>query len=135
MSFNHAVVWLDHSVAHVLHFNAAATDNKHISAHSEHQKLHTKSGIPGSGHSPEDQTYYHEVAQSLADTLEILIVGPSNAKLALMKHLQKHDHAIASKVVGIESVDHPSDGQLLAYARQYFLKVDQMRGDSVHHVA
>ena len=135
MSFNHAIVWLDHSVAHVLHFNAAATDNKHISADSEHKKLHTKSGIPGSGHSPEDQKYYHEVAQALADTLEILIVGPSNAKLALMKHLQKHDPAIASKVVGMESADHPSDGQLLAYARQYFVKADQMRGDSVRPVA
>ena len=52
-----------------------------------------------------------------------------------MKHLQKHDPAVAGKEVGIESVDHPSDGQLLAYARHYFVKTDQLRGDSVHHVA
>ena len=133
MSFNHAVVWLDHSEAHVMHFNSEAAESEKIRARSKH-KLHTKSGVPGSGHSPEDQKYYHEVAHAVADALEILIVGPSTAKLALMKHMQKHDHAIAEKVVGIESVDHPSDGQLLAYARHYFDRVDRMRGDpAVRH--
>ncbi len=130
MSLSHAVVWLDHHEAHIQHFNADAAENAHIRAHSKHKHLHTKSGIPGSGHSPEDQKYYHEVAHAVADATEILIVGPSSAKLALMKHMHKHDPAVADKVVGIESVDHPTDGQLLAYARHYFVKVDQMRGDS-----
>lgn len=130
MSFIHAVVWVDHHEAHVLHFSADATANERIRAHSKHSKLHTKSGVPGSGHAVEDPKYYHRVAQALADAGEILIVGPSSGKLALIKHLQQHDPAVANKVVGIESVDHPTDGQLLAYARHYFLKVDQMRGDT-----
>jgi hypothetical protein len=133
MSLNHAVVWLDHAEAHVMHFNADSAENQTISAHSKHKKVHTKSGIPGSGHAPEDQKYYHEVAHALAGTAEILIVGPSGAKLALLKHLQKHDAAIADKVVGIESIDHPTDGQVLAYARHYFVKIDRMRGDAVRH--
>jgi hypothetical protein len=28
--------------------------------------------------------------------------------------------------VGVETVDHPSDGQLLKYARSYFKAVDRM---------
>ena len=129
MSFNHAVVWLDHSEAHVMHFDSEAAESEKIRARSKHQHLHHKAGALGAGHSPEDQKYYHEVAHAVADALEILIVGPSTAKLGLMKHMQKHDHAVAEKVVGIESVDHPSDGQLLAYARHYFDRVDRMRGD------
>ena len=129
MSFNHAVVWLDHSEAHVMHFNSEAAETGKIRARSKHQHLHHKADSPGAGHSPQDQKYYHEVAQAVGDALEILIVGPSTAKLGLMKHMQKHDHVIAEKVVGIESVDHPSDGQLLAYARRYFDRVDRMRGD------
>ena len=135
MSLNHAVVWLDHTEAHILHFNDNAAENAKISAHSKHKHLHAKSGTVGSGHAPEDQKYYHEVAHALADAAEILVVGPSNAKLALIKHLHKHDPAIADKVVGVESVDHPSDGQLLAYARHYFLKVDLMRGTRPPHTA
>ena len=135
MSFNHAVVWLDHSEAHVMHFNADAAESERIRAHSKHKHLHSRSGVPGPGHSPEDRKYYHEVARALAESLEILIVGPSSAKLALMKHMLNHDPVIAGKVVGIESVDHPSDGQLLAYARHYFVKVDRMRGDGAPHPA
>jgi stalled ribosome rescue protein Dom34 len=135
MSLNHAVVWIDHAEAHISHFDADAADNQKIHAHSKHKHLHTHSGTTGSGHSPEDQKYYHEVAQALADAAEILVVGPSNAKLALIKHLHKHDPALADKVVGVESVDHPTDGQLLGYARHYFLKVDLMRGTRAPHIA
>ena len=49
--------------------------------------------------------------------------------------MHNHDPVIAGKVVGIESVDHPSDGQLLAYARHYFVKIDRMRGDGAPHPA
>jgi hypothetical protein len=30
-------------------------------------------------------------------------------------------------VVGVESLDHPSDGELLAYAKKYFTRVDGLR--------
>ena len=43
-------------------------------------------------------------------------------KLAMMKHLMKHQHLVADKVVSVETVDHPDDAQLLAYARKYFDK-------------
>jgi hypothetical protein len=129
MPFRHAVAWLDHSEAHVMHFNDEAAESGKVRARSSHQHQHHKKGAFGSGHAPEDQNYYHEIAGALADAQEILIVGPAGAKLGLLKHLQRHDAEVAGKVVGIESIDHPSDGQLLAYARHYFLKVDNLRGD------
>ena len=134
MPITHVVVWLDHAEAHVLHFKEDAAQNHIVRAHSKHKHLHTRSGNLGSGRSPEDQSYYHEVAQALKDAAEILVVGPSSAKLALIKHLHKHDPAVADKIVGVESVDHPTDGQVLAYARHYFAKVDQMRGTSTHPI-
>ena len=54
------------------------------------------------------------------------MVGPAQAKLQLIKHMHAHDPAVAGKVIGVETVDHPSDGQLVAYARKYFLARDQM---------
>jgi hypothetical protein len=47
-------------------------------------------------------------------------VGPSTAKLDFSRYLHKHDPALEARIVGIETVDHPSDGQLVAYARKYF---------------
>jgi hypothetical protein len=30
-------------------------------------------------------------------------------------------------IVGVETVDHPSDAQLVAYARKYFIAADRMQ--------
>jgi stalled ribosome rescue protein Dom34 len=124
MQTNHVVVWLDHSEAHVIHFNPEASDVETIKTHSTHRHLHNKAGSIGNGRAPEDAQYFDDIAQALQGSLEILIVGPGNEKLALLKHLQKHQHDLAEKVYGVETVDHPSDGQLLAYARKYFVKAD-----------
>ena len=70
--------------------------------------------------------YYHEIAQALRGTAEILITGPANAKQELVKHLQEHDKAVAACVSAVQTLDHPSDGQLLAHARKHFRAADRM---------
>ena len=37
------------------------------------------------------------------------------------------DPKLKKKVVGVETIDHPSDGQLVAHARKYFNAADRMR--------
>lgn len=125
MSHYHAVVWLDHSEAHVIHFTPeevekkaihSKTPNKHLRAkHTTHEKHHAESG------------FHHEIAEALKGAKEILITGPGSAKLELVKHIHAHDQALVPCVIGVETVDHPSDGQLLAYARKYFDVADRMR--------
>lgn len=98
MSHFHAVVWLDHAEAHVQHFTR------------------------------EDAAYYGRVAEALKGAEEILIVGPGNAKAEFVKYLDAHAQDLRKKVVAVETVDHPSDGQVLAYARKHFRAIDRMRG-------
>jgi len=124
MAYKHVVVWLDHSEAHVIHFNAEAAESEQVKIHSTHPHLHKKSGIPGVGRAPEDTHYFEAVAKAINDSTEVLIVGPGFEKLALMKHFVKHHPKLADAVVSVETVDHPSDGQLLKFARKYFLKAD-----------
>lgn len=127
MSLSHVVVWLDHQESHVIQFNADTHENSTITTRSKHGHVHQKAGVVGSGHAAADQNYLHEVAAAVSGCGEILIVGPGSGKLELIKHMNRHDPAIAEKVVGVETVDHPSDGQLLAYAKKYFLRVDNMK--------
>ena len=58
---------------------------------------------------------------------EELVAGPRQAKGELVKHLEAHDPAWRQKIVGTETVDHPSDNQLVAHARKYFRIADRMR--------
>ncbi len=127
MLSNHVVVWLDHVEAHVVHFNPEESENELIKAHSTHPHLHVRAGQTGAGRAPENARYFGDVAEAVKTALEILIVGPGQEKLELMKYFVKRHPLIAKKVVSVETVDHPSDGQILAYARKYFIKADRMR--------
>ena len=122
MSFNHAVVWLDQAEAHVIHFSRDAAESDVIKTTSQHQK----GGVVGNNRAEESTTYMDEVASAITTAQEILIVGPGMEKMAFIKHLHKNHPDIADKVVSVETVDHPNDGQLLAYARKYFVKADMM---------
>jgi stalled ribosome rescue protein Dom34 len=126
MSHYHAVVWLDHSEAHVMHISPDDVEKSVLRPAKPHAHLHSKSGAVGSGRQSEDKAYYHAIVEALSGAQEILVVGPAQAKLQLIKHIHTHDHAIEEKVVGVETVDHPTDAQLVAYARKYFVAKDRM---------
>jgi stalled ribosome rescue protein Dom34 len=131
MLLDHAVIWIDHREAHVIQFNESASENEIIRTQSKHPHLHHKAGTTGSGHATPDKSYLHAVTEAVAKAAEILVVGPGSAKLELLRHAQQHDPLIAKKILGIETVDHPTDRQLLAYAKKYFKPIDKMNGKDV----
>lgn len=126
MTTNHVVVWIDHKEAHVLYFDPSK--NELIKSESTHTHLHHKANEIGSGNAPEDHKFFHKVISAVADVNEILIVGPGSAKGELLKHAATHDAIIAKKIIGVETVDHPTDPQILAYAKKYFIRTDRMIG-------
>ena len=130
MSHYHCVVWIDHGEAHVIEFNPDDAETSIVHPTSKHEHLHHKHGVVGSGKAPEDHAYYQSVADAIKDAGEILIVGPSTAKLEFFKHLQTHAPALAARVVSVETVDHPTDGQLLKFARHHFIADDRMRSQT-----
>ena len=126
MSLNHAVIWIDHQEAHVMFLSQDASEAEIIRSKTSHGHLHHKGGEVGSGKLALDSKYLHSVIQAVSKSQEILILGPGSAKLELIKHAHKHDALVAEKIVGVETVDHPSDKEILAHARKFFYKVDQM---------
>jgi stalled ribosome rescue protein Dom34 len=122
----HAVVWIDHHEARVFHVNP--TEVERLVLHPDHptRHIHHKANSIGSGHAAEDHDFLQAVAQAIADAHAVLITGPANAKTELVKHIQQHDPQVAKNIVGVETVDHPSDGELVAHARKYFKAEDRM---------
>lgn len=126
MSRYHAVVWIDHIEAHVLYVSPDAVEQSIVQPANPPRHLQRKRGSVSGSRQPEDQHYYHDVADALKDAVEILVVGPGHAKLELIKHVHAHDRGLVDRIVGVETVDHPSDKQLAAYARTYFEAKDRM---------
>ena len=125
MKSNHVVVWLDHKQSHILFYDADR--NKIIHSEASQSHLHHKANEVGSGNAPEDHHYFARILSNISDVREILIVGPGFAKGELLKHAAHYEPLIAKRIIGIETVDHPTDGQILAYAKKFFKKFDQLQ--------
>ncbi len=126
MPHHHAVVWIDHSEARIMLIAPEDVEKSIVHPANPHTHLHHKRGSVSGGRQPEDQHFYHEVVEAMTGAGEILVVGPGQAKLNLIKHMHAHDHDVENRVVGVETVDHPGDAQLVTFARKYFEAKDRM---------
>ena len=107
-----ATIWIDHAEARIFHANQHEAHESRVVVTSKH---------PFARHpSAETKRFFEEVAASIKHSEEVLLVGPSAAKLDFFRHVGEHDHRLEPRIVGIESVDAPTDPQLDAYTRQYF---------------
>ncbi len=124
MSSHHTAVWLDHNDARIFHLTSDGPDDPIVHAvvtsPTAHTKLHRKLGSDDGHRAPESQPYYHAIALALADADEVLVLGPATAKQALIAHARMHDPQLAARLVGVETVDHPTDRQIAALVRRYY---------------
>ena len=125
--FHHAIVWIDHQQARVLRFGPQGVDLEIVLSSHRHEHLHHKANSIDSGKAPQDRTFLDHVGQSLSSTATILVTGPANAKRELVSHLAAHQPVTAGHVAAVEPLDHPTDGQLEAFARKYFHADERMR--------
>jgi stalled ribosome rescue protein Dom34 len=124
----HVVVWIDHKEARIFSLHPEGSEEATVVAplHNIHHK-HPR-GQEGEKDHPDDaKRSFHEVVRGLERAEAVLLVGPGTAKLHFFRYVHKHEHALEPKVVGIETVDHPTDGQAVAYARKYFKRSERMQ--------
>jgi hypothetical protein len=58
----------------------------------------------------------------------VLVLGPARMHEEFKEWAAKHQPAVAKTIIGSEKADHPTDGQVVALARRYFHKFDNMAG-------
>ncbi|MFO0615416.1 MAG: hypothetical protein U0414_22680 [Polyangiaceae bacterium] len=115
-----AALWMDHHEARVFFVSKDGVEVHETKAPHHHVLRHPK-GDGASHEHPEDlKRYFTDVAEVLRDAEEVYLVGPSLLKFTFVKFLHEHDRALAAKIAGVESSDHPTDGQLIALARHHF---------------
>jgi len=123
----HALIWIDHRLAKVFHFNDEADEIELVHSSNPHQHIHHKANSGDSGHAPVDKDYLERIVQAVAGAGAILIAGPGGAKTELHTHIKRLHTQMAEKISDVEALDHPTDGELLAHARRFFRADDRMR--------
>lgn len=122
----HAVIWIDHHQARIL--GLGADDESLLVMRPKHpvKHLHHRANAIGSGHAAEDPDFFRHVGVAISGFDRVLIAGPANAKTEFLKYLKTHNPVLSERVAGVETLDHPSDGELRAHARTFFTAADRM---------
>jgi len=56
-----------------------------------------------------DDEFFENVAEAIAHAKAILMTGPASANSELAAHLTRRHPGAAGCIVGVETIDHPSD--------------------------
>ena len=124
MSLFHAVIWTDHQSAQVLQFDAEHVLAHKVRTHTHHTAQH------GSAVRTEHE-FFGDVCDALDGVAQVLVTGSHTAIADFRHYADKHRPQTAPRIVGYEVVDHPSENQLVALARKYFLAHDRMAGTTI----
>ncbi len=128
MKAHQFVVWLDHQEARIFGVDTEKLQAETIAAPEHHLHRHPKGATAEHQHPGDNAAFFRHIATVLRDADQVLVVGPSTAKLHFLRFLAKQDQALEAKVVGVETVDHPTDRQLVAHARHHFDPKNHPRG-------
>lgn len=121
MSLFHAVAFVDHQSAQVLQFSSERVVERKLHEHLHFTRQHA-SGVRS------EHEFFGEVCDALDGINEVLVVGGHTGLGDFRHYVSKHRPLTAQCIVGYDVVDHPTENQLVALARKYFVKYDQMGG-------
>lgn len=115
-----AVVWIDREHAQLYLLSNDKMERRKFEHHHKENHRHVRDSVEKN---KEEQGLFHEVGKAVEGKDQILILGPGVAKHHFRNFLMEQMPMVAKKVAGVETVDHPSDGQIAAMARKFYEKV------------
>lgn len=111
------VLWIDHDHAKIFDFSPEGQKIVHLE--NNHQKNH-HSGHFENQQSEQQKKFYKEVGANLTPAGKILLVGPSQAHLEFKKHIDSHQQALSKAIIGMETLDQMTEGEVRNFAHKYF---------------
>ena len=71
-------------------------------------------------------SFFAEVCDALNGFAAVLIAGSHTAQADFRHYIDKHRPALAPRIAGWETVNHPTEGELVKLARQFFVNRGEM---------
>lgn len=110
-------VWMDHDHAKFFKFLPGKVEKHEIKRHgAQHHTGHAQHEKNDSVHH-----FYKEVAKNLETAKEVVVLGAGTAKMEFKSYLEKHHlEKIAKLIVGVETMDKGTDGEIEKRAHEFF---------------
>ncbi|MEO7047598.1 MAG: hypothetical protein ABI091_20030 [Ferruginibacter sp.] len=117
-------IWMDHANAHLMEY-ADTIVTKIISSESTHEEkeftLQKGESFMHRKNQQQEAAYYNAIAESIKDYNEVLLFGPTNARIELLNILEA-DLNFSKIKIETKSSDKLTQNQQHAFVRNYFSK-------------
>jgi hypothetical protein len=118
-------IWMDHQNAHLMEFTTDPIQTKTNESKFTHQEkektLDRSENIMHNKEHHEEADYYKELGEVIRNYNDVLLFGPTDAKVELFNVLRK-DHRFADIVIEIKQADKMTENQQHALVKEYFSK-------------
>jgi len=118
-------ICMDHSNAHIIEYTHDPTETKTIESKFTHeakeQSLSKNENLMHNKEQHQQASYYKELGNIIRNYEEVLLFGPTNAKVEL-HNLLSADHNFAKINIKVKDTDKMTEHQQLAFVREYFSK-------------
>lgn len=115
---NVTVIWIDSTHAKVMDISPERMERRTIQAHSHEHHTHRQDNIDKERN---EHGMFKEIAKTIPRDSQVLLLGPGIAKHHFQTYLVEQYPIVAKKIVGCRNVDHPSDAEIAAMAKEFFI--------------
>ncbi len=116
-------IWMDHASAHIIPFAKEMSTTQTISSKfTHHEKEHTLSHGESQMHNKEQHLqadYYEKIGDIIMGYGEVLLFGPTEAKVELLNVLKKN-HRFDDIKMAVQQADKMTENQEHAFVKKYF---------------
>lgn len=118
-------IWMDHSNAHLIEFEADTDDVKAIESKFTHQEkessLQRSENLMHNKEQQQQGAYYKQLGEVIKNYDEVILFGPTDAKTELFNLLSADLHFSKIKIE-VTQTDKMTENQEQAFVRDHFSK-------------
>ncbi|WP_214070147.1 hypothetical protein [Mucilaginibacter sp. dw_454] len=123
-------IWMDHQTAHLMEFTTDPIQTTTIDSEFTHeekeQTLSRSENLMHNKEQHEQAAYYKELGELIRGYDEVILFGPTDAKVELFNFLRK-DHRFSAIQIEIEQADKMTVNQQHAFVKAHFSKKLSLR--------
>ncbi len=119
---NNLGIWMDHSTAHLIDINSKKENHSIMSKFTSETKEEALSRSEILMHNKRQQMhekFYKKIGAEILKYKQVLLFGPTNAKVELHNYLNKDLH-FKDIIIDIETADKMTDNEKDAFVKNYF---------------
>lgn len=116
-------IWMDHEIANLMEFTSELVESTVIHSKFTHQvkedSLKKSEHLMNHKEQQQQEAYYNELAEILKNYNQVLLFGPTDAKIEL-HNILKSNHHFDKITIEVQSTGKMTENQQHAYVKQYF---------------